>query len=38
MQGIAENKLNLAQWQRVEERMSTEEAACALTTDGDENG
>ena len=38
MQGIPEDKLNTQTWQSVEQRMSTEEAACALSADADENG
>lgn len=36
--GIAEQKLNSQHWQSVEQRMTTEEAACALTgAEADDN-
>ena len=39
LQGITEEKLNSQHWQSFEQRMVTEEAACALTgADLDENG
>ena len=37
MQGTPADKLNSSQWQSIEQRMATEEAACALTGDMDEN-
>ena len=39
LQGIQEQKLNSQHWQSVEQRMTTEEAACSLSADADdENG
>jgi hypothetical protein len=39
LQGIEADKLNSQHWQSIEQRMTTEEAACQLTgADNEENG
>jgi len=38
MMGIDVEKLNTQHWQSVEQRMQTEEAACALTASADDDG
>ena len=39
LMSIPENKLNTQQWQSIEQRMQTEEAACVLTgAEAEENG
>ena len=39
LMGVPEAKLNAQQWQSIEQRMQTEEAACVLTgAEAEENG